>query len=101
MGVRRWTGTSNVLVAYASKHGSTREVAEVISSALQERGDRVEVRPAGNVCGSLGHPDLVVLGGSRRRRSGRSGIRTHGPLAGPTVFKTVAFVRSAILPREG
>ena len=30
--------------------------------------------------------------------SGRSGIRTHGPLAGPTVFKTVAFVRSAILP---
>ena len=30
--------------------------------------------------------------------SGRSGIRTHETLARPTVFKTVAFVRSAILP---
>ncbi len=29
---------------------------------------------------------------------GRSGIRTHGRVAPPTVFKTVAFVRSAILP---
>ena len=29
---------------------------------------------------------------------GRSGIRTHEPLAGLTVFKTVAFVRSATLP---
>ena len=31
-------------------------------------------------------------------RRGRGGIRTHGPLVGPTVFKTVAFVRSATLP---
>ena len=29
---------------------------------------------------------------------GRSGIRTHEPLAGLTIFKTVAFVRSATLP---
>ena len=29
---------------------------------------------------------------------GRSGIRTHEGLAPLTVFKTVAFVRSAILP---
>jgi menaquinone-dependent protoporphyrinogen oxidase len=56
--------TSNVLVVYASKHGSTREVAEVISATLQERGDRVELRTAGGVRGSIGHPDLVVLGGA-------------------------------------
>jgi hypothetical protein len=31
--------------------------------------------------------------------SGRSGIRTHERLTPLTVFKTVAFVRSAILPR--
>jgi hypothetical protein len=31
---------------------------------------------------------------------GRSGIRTHEPLTGLTVFKTVAFVRSAILPTQ-
>lgn len=29
---------------------------------------------------------------------GRSGIRTHGPREGTTVFKTAAFNRSAILP---
>jgi hypothetical protein len=29
---------------------------------------------------------------------GRGGIRTHGRVAPPTVFKTVAFVRSATLP---
>ncbi len=32
-------------------------------------------------------------------QSGRSGIRTHERVAPLTVFKTVAFVRSAILPR--
>ena len=37
------------------------------------------------------------IGGDRSGR-GRSGIRTHETLARPTVFKTVAFVRSAILP---
>gem|GEM_PF-4258079 len=31
-------------------------------------------------------------------RSGGRGIRTPGTVAGPTVFKTVAFVRSAIPP---
>jgi hypothetical protein len=32
---------------------------------------------------------------------GRSGIRTHERVAPLTVFKTVAFVRSAILPQGG
>src|SRR5919108_5421730 len=36
--------------------------------------------------------------GSLRVEGGRSGIRTHERVAPLTVFKTVAFVRSAILP---
>ena len=39
----------------------------------------------------------VVFAGTTRSR-GRSGIRTHERVAPLTVFKTVAFVRSAILP---
>jgi hypothetical protein len=37
----------------------------------------------------------------RAYERGRSGIRTHEGLAPLTVFKTVAFVRSAILPDGG
>jgi PAS domain S-box-containing protein len=37
----------------------------------------------------------------RRPGCGRSGIRTHERVAPLTVFKTVAFVRSAILPQGG
>jgi hypothetical protein len=33
--------------------------------------------------------------------SGDGGIRTHGTVAGPTVFKTVPFVRSGTSPGEG
>ena len=56
--------TSSILVAYATKHGSTREVAEAISATLREHGAQVESRPAREVRGSIGHADLVVLGGA-------------------------------------
>jgi menaquinone-dependent protoporphyrinogen oxidase len=51
-----------VLVAYASKYGSTREVAESIASTLRERLLRVDVRPAGKV-DHLEEYTGVVLGG--------------------------------------
>jgi menaquinone-dependent protoporphyrinogen oxidase len=51
-----------ILVAYASKYGSTREVAESIASMLRERLLRVEVRPAGEV-DDLDEYAGVVLGG--------------------------------------
>jgi menaquinone-dependent protoporphyrinogen oxidase len=38
-----------VLVAYASKHGSTQGIAEAIGGRLRERGVDVEVRPVGDV----------------------------------------------------
>jgi menaquinone-dependent protoporphyrinogen oxidase len=38
-----------ILVAYASRYGSTQEVAETIGTTLREHGLRVDVRPAAEV----------------------------------------------------
>jgi menaquinone-dependent protoporphyrinogen oxidase len=51
----------SVLVAYATKYGSTREVAEAVASMLVERGIDAVVRPAGEVR-SLDDCSAVVLG---------------------------------------
>lgn len=51
----------NVLVAYATRYGSTREVAEAVAGALRELGLTVEVRAAGEVA-SLEPYQAVVLG---------------------------------------
>ena len=51
-----------VLVAYASKHGTTREVAESIATTLEEHGLAVDVEEAGRVR-TVTHYDVVVLGG--------------------------------------
>ena len=50
-----------VLVTYASKHGSTQEVAERIASTLNEQGVRAELRPMNQV-GVLDGYDGVVIG---------------------------------------
>jgi menaquinone-dependent protoporphyrinogen oxidase len=55
--------SERVLVAYATKHGSTREVAEAIARALAEEGLLPEVRPAAEV-DDVAPYALVVLGGS-------------------------------------
>jgi len=52
---------SKVLVAFASTHGSTQEVAGVVAASLRERGLAVEVRRAREVR-SLDGYDAVVLG---------------------------------------
>jgi menaquinone-dependent protoporphyrinogen oxidase len=51
-----------ILVAYASRYGSTREVAESIGATLRERLLRVDVRPVAEV-EDLGEYGGVVLGG--------------------------------------
>ena len=51
-----------VLIAYASKYGSTGEVAETIANVLRSRCVHADVRPAGEVQ-SLDGYDGVVLGG--------------------------------------
>jgi menaquinone-dependent protoporphyrinogen oxidase len=50
-----------ILVAYASRNGSTAEIAEWIAEALADRGAAAEVRPAGEI-GNVGPYDAVVLG---------------------------------------
>jgi menaquinone-dependent protoporphyrinogen oxidase len=52
-----------ILVAYATKHGSTVEVAEAIATSFRGGGDEVEVAPAADVR-SLDGFDGVVLGGA-------------------------------------
>jgi menaquinone-dependent protoporphyrinogen oxidase len=52
----------SVLVAYASKHGTTREVAEFVAQTLEMSGLAVEVEEAARV-GSIAHYDAVVVGG--------------------------------------
>jgi menaquinone-dependent protoporphyrinogen oxidase len=50
-----------ILIAYASKHGSTREVADAIAATLEPSGIEIEVRPAQAV-NDPGVYDAVVLG---------------------------------------
>ena len=52
---------SGVLVAYASRHGSTREIAEDISKVLYERGVEVVTRAAEEV-NDLSPYGAVILG---------------------------------------
>jgi len=53
---------TNVLVAYATRNGSTREVAEAIGAVAHSAGAGFEVTPAHAVVGPLTGVDLVILG---------------------------------------
>jgi menaquinone-dependent protoporphyrinogen oxidase len=51
----------NVLMAYATKNGSTRQVADAITAAMRERSAQVTPRQAKTVRESVAGFDLVVL----------------------------------------
>jgi menaquinone-dependent protoporphyrinogen oxidase len=51
-----------ILIAYGTKHGSTREVAEVLGDALSEHGLDVETLPAGEVRDVTRYAGVVVGG---------------------------------------
>ena len=53
--------SSLVLVAYATRQGSTREVAEAVAATLRERGLDIELQPAPEVR-SLERYQAIVLG---------------------------------------
>ena len=55
------TDAQRILVAYASKHGSTRDVAEVIATTMRSLGVDVDVRAADEV-EDVDPYDTVVLG---------------------------------------
>lgn len=71
---------SRTLVAFASKHGSTEEVARAIGEILAEAGHDVEVRDAA-VVDDVDRYDALVVGGSlymgRWHADARSFLRRH------------------------
>ena len=70
--------TSPLLVTYASKRGSTKEVAEAIAETLREHDPNVELRPVAHVV-SVEAYSGVVLGGAlytgRLHKDARSFLR--------------------------
>ncbi len=72
---------TTVLVAYASKHGSTAEIAGAVADALRASGLQADCANAGDVA-SLEPYDGVILGSAvymkRWRREARHFIRVHG-----------------------
>jgi menaquinone-dependent protoporphyrinogen oxidase len=70
----------NVLVAFASKHGPTAEIAEAVADRLRASGLTVECRRATDVT-SVERYDAVVLGSAvsmrRWRRGARRFLRRH------------------------
>ena len=71
---------AKVLVAYASKRGSTAEIAEAIASVLGASGFEVDCSEVGTVAGLDGY-DAVVLGSAvymrRWRGDARQFLRRH------------------------
>ena len=69
-----------ILIAYASKHGSTREVANAIAAELEPTGHEIVVRPA-DAERDPGAYDAVVLGAplymGHWHKDARSFIRRH------------------------
>lgn len=53
--------TASILVAFATRYGSTKEVAEALGARLRESGLSADVRPVREVSGLEGY-DAVVLG---------------------------------------
>ena len=55
---------TGVLVVYATRNGSTREVAEAVAAALRDEQVDVTVSPASAVKAPVDDHDLVVVGGA-------------------------------------
>jgi menaquinone-dependent protoporphyrinogen oxidase len=49
-----------ILIAYASRYGATREIAEAVARAVREEGFEVDVRPAGTVADVSLYAGVVV-----------------------------------------
>ena len=56
---------SRVLVVYATRYGSTEQVARAVAAEMEAAGAQVGLAPARRFDGSLLGWDLVVLGAPR------------------------------------
>jgi menaquinone-dependent protoporphyrinogen oxidase len=72
---------TQVLVVYASRHGSTSEVAERIAARLNRAGHRADVAAADGIMAKVDGYRLVILGGAlyngRWHRDARRFLRRH------------------------
>jgi menaquinone-dependent protoporphyrinogen oxidase len=92
-----------VLVTYASKHGSTAEVAEVVSAALCEQDIEVDVRRAEEV-EELDRYGGVVLGGAlymgRLHRDARRFLHCHRQTLAHLPFAVFAMGPRTLEPKD-
>jgi menaquinone-dependent protoporphyrinogen oxidase len=92
-----------VLVTYASKHGSTAEVAEVLSAALCEQDIEVDVRRAEEV-EDLDRYAGVVLGGAlymgRLHRDARRFLHRHRQTLAHLPFAVFAMGPRTLEPKD-
>jgi menaquinone-dependent protoporphyrinogen oxidase len=71
-----------LLVTYASKRGATTGLAEAIAHALEARGARVDLMPAGDVRFVMGYQGVILgsaLYAGRWRPQAVRFLRRHGP----------------------
>ena len=73
--------STTLLVAYASRHGATAEIAEAIAGRLREQGLQADCRPAADVRSLEGY-DAVIIGSAvymkRWLRDARRVLHRHG-----------------------
>ena len=86
-----------VLLVYATRHGSTREVADAVAEELRAAGHEVDQRPAIEAPGPAGY-DAVVLGGPMimgwHRQAARYAVKHRSELA---ELPTALFITAASL----
>ena len=96
---------NGILIAYATKCGSTGEVAQVIAKSLGEKGATVDVRPVKSVT-SLDGYQAVVIGSAIRMGKwlpeAVAFVRQHQSRLGqiPTAFFTVHMLNVADDPKS-
>src|SRR3954471_10421456 len=77
---------TRILVAYASRHGSTREVAEAVATALRSHGLAVDATPPPDATLRRGYAGVVLGGAIYRGRLHKAArrflARHHDTLAG-------------------
>jgi menaquinone-dependent protoporphyrinogen oxidase len=86
--------TMKVLVAVATKHGSTGEIAEAIAGELRAAGLEVDVRPAGSVFEIAGYR-AVILGSSVYAGDWLADARRFARVYGPALQRVPVWLFSS------